>query len=59
MIEAQNTPFFIKFDKNTEGRPLPKKFTFPFSYEPHPLSLLAAKAVQYQIKKNGYMILTF
>jgi tRNA pseudouridine32 synthase / 23S rRNA pseudouridine746 synthase len=52
MIEAQNIPFFIKFDKNTEGPLLPKKFTFPFSYEPHPLSLLAAKEVQYHIENQ-------
>jgi tRNA pseudouridine32 synthase / 23S rRNA pseudouridine746 synthase len=59
MIEAQNTPFFIKFRENTEGPPLPKKFTFPFSYEPHPLSLLAAKAVQYHIENQKEWIHDF
>jgi tRNA pseudouridine32 synthase / 23S rRNA pseudouridine746 synthase len=52
MIKTKNIPFFIKFDKNTEGHPLPKKFTFPFSYEPHSLSLLAAKEVQYHIENQ-------
>jgi tRNA pseudouridine32 synthase / 23S rRNA pseudouridine746 synthase len=59
MIEVQNTPFFIKFGKNTEGPPLPKKFTFPFSYEPHPLSLLAAKEVQYHIETQKDWIHNF
>jgi tRNA pseudouridine32 synthase / 23S rRNA pseudouridine746 synthase len=59
MIEVQNTPFFIKFRENTEGPPLPQKFTFPFSYEPHPLSLLAAKAVQYHIENQKEWIHDF
>jgi tRNA pseudouridine32 synthase / 23S rRNA pseudouridine746 synthase len=52
MTETKNIPFFIKFRENTEEALLPKKFTFPFSYEPHPLSLLAAKEVQYHIENQ-------
>jgi tRNA pseudouridine32 synthase / 23S rRNA pseudouridine746 synthase len=36
----------IPFLQNTEGYALPKRFTFPFNYTPHRLSLLAAKELQ-------------
>jgi tRNA pseudouridine32 synthase/23S rRNA pseudouridine746 synthase len=32
--------------------PLPEKFTFPFYYEPHPLSILAAKELQAYIENQ-------
>ncbi|MBL7814229.1 MAG: RNA pseudouridine synthase [Saprospiraceae bacterium] len=37
---------FIPFRHSTEGLSLPKQFTFPFHYQPHPLSILAAKELQ-------------
>lgn len=37
---------FIKFDEPIQGIPLPTQFTYPFYYEPHPLTLLAAKQLQ-------------
>lgn len=37
---------FIPFDEPLEDFVLPQKFTFPFYYEPHPISLLAAKKLQ-------------
>ena len=37
---------FINFDESISGIPLPKKFTFPFYYKPHPLSVLAAEQLQ-------------
>jgi tRNA pseudouridine32 synthase / 23S rRNA pseudouridine746 synthase len=43
---------FIRFNENTEGDALPKHFTFPFSYEPHPLSRLAAKQLQTHIEEQ-------
>jgi len=43
---AQKATLFTPFQSPTDGIPLPKKFTFPFYYEPHPLSILAAKELQ-------------
>lgn len=43
--------FFVPFDKAAIADiPLPTKFTFPFYYEPHPLSLLAASQLQQHIE---------
>ena len=38
--------FFQPFKTDISGIPLPVKFTFPFYYEPHQLSILAAKELQ-------------
>jgi len=38
--------FFITFKSDISKIPLPEKFTFPFSYEPHPLIELAAQELQ-------------
>lgn len=37
---------FIRFKSITDGIELPDAFTFPFYYQPHPLSLLAANELQ-------------
>ena len=37
---------FIRFEADTSGYALPERFTFPFHYTPHPLSLLAAAELQ-------------
>jgi tRNA pseudouridine32 synthase / 23S rRNA pseudouridine746 synthase len=37
---------FQPFKKDVSSIPLPEAFTFPFYYEPHPLSLLAAAELQ-------------
>ncbi|MCF2446570.1 pseudouridylate synthase [Dyadobacter sp. CY345] len=37
---------FSSFGKSIGGYPIPERFTFPFSYEPHPLSLLAVEQLQ-------------
>lgn len=37
---------FQHFKSNISGISLPEKFTFPFYYEPHPLSEIAAKELQ-------------
>lgn len=37
---------FQPFKTNISGIPLPKKFTFPFYYEPHELSIIAANELQ-------------
>jgi tRNA pseudouridine32 synthase/23S rRNA pseudouridine746 synthase len=44
---------FLRFQANTEGYTLPEQFTFPFYYEPHPLSLLAAKEIQTYIETQN------
>lgn len=41
-----NTPTFTLFKGSIDGYTLPGKFTFPFFYEPHPLSELAANELQ-------------
>jgi len=41
-----NESYFTPFKASTEGLELPKKFTFPFFYDPHPLSVLAANELQ-------------
>ncbi len=47
------TSCFIRFQESTEGYVLPERFTFPFYYEPHPLSLLAAKELQAYINQQS------
>lgn len=37
---------FQPFKTNISGIPLPEKFTFPFYYEPHELSIIAANELQ-------------
>ena len=37
---------FLHFKTNISGISLPDKFTFPFYYEPHPLSEIASKELQ-------------
>ena len=45
---------FTPFKHNIEGYDLPKCFTFPFYYEPHPLCLFAAQELQQQLSNNAY-----
>ncbi len=56
MSQTQTTTLpdcFLRFEAHTEGYSLPERFTFPFYYEPHPLSLLAAKEVQTHIENQN------
>ena len=48
-IATESSPF-ISFQQETDSYTLPEKFTFPFYYEPHPLSLLAAKELQHHLE---------
>ncbi|OCH31241.1 RNA pseudouridine synthase [Aliivibrio fischeri] len=41
-----SNPCFTSFTQSIDGYTLPKKFTFPFCYEPHPLCELAAEELQ-------------
>lgn len=42
--------YFIKFKSDISNYELPEEFTFPFSYEPHPLTQLAANELQKNLK---------
>jgi len=41
---------FIHFKELIDGYSLPKRFTFPFYYEPHPLCILAVKELQHHLE---------
>ena len=43
---------FQHFKENTSGIEVPYKFTFPFYYEPHPLTLVATKELQEYLEKQ-------
>lgn len=40
------TPFLHQFDQDITNLVRPEKFTFPFFYDPHPISIVAAKQLQ-------------
>ncbi|HLU86872.1 MAG TPA: pseudouridine synthase [Taishania sp.] len=42
---------FHRFSEDVSQIELPEKFTFPFYYKPHPLSLLAAKELQVYLEE--------
>lgn len=42
--------YFTPFKTDVSACALPKKFTFPFYYEPHPLSVIATKELQAYLK---------
>lgn len=44
---------FIAFDKSFEEIDLPEKFTFPFHYTPHALSILAANNLQAYLENQN------
>lgn len=41
---------FIPFRESIDGYDLPERFTFPFYYEPHPLSRLAVKELSHYLQ---------
>jgi tRNA pseudouridine32 synthase/23S rRNA pseudouridine746 synthase len=43
---------FTKFQSSIEKYKLPERFNFPFYYDPHPLSILAAEELQCYLKTN-------
>lgn len=47
-----NSSKFTFFQADTSSISLPTKFTFPFYYDPHPLSLLAAEELQEYIQSQ-------
>ncbi|GAA6171005.1 RluA family pseudouridine synthase [Colwellia sp. KU-HH00111] len=50
MINQQRC--FTPFTANIEHYTLPKRFTFPFCYHPHPLCLVAAEQLQQQLQSD-------
>ncbi|MBD1430461.1 MULTISPECIES: RluA family pseudouridine synthase [Sphingobacterium] len=46
---ASNIPFLHSFQHDISTLAKPEKFTFPFCYEPHPFSVLAAEHVQHYL----------
>ncbi|MGH1338192.1 MAG: RluA family pseudouridine synthase [Aureispira sp.] len=43
---------FLPFKQSIEQFELPQKFTFPFYYDPHPLSLIATEELQSYLKEQ-------
>lgn len=54
MRDAAQTSYFTKFQSTTASIPLPSQFTFPFYYEPHELSRLAAKELQDRLNLEDF-----
>lgn len=50
---------FTAFSVNIEKVALPKRFTFPFCYDPHPLCLLAAEELQQQLQSHQQLTQEF
>ena len=50
---------FLKFSNSIKGIELPKKFTFPFYYEPHQLAKIAAKELQEYLENQTDFIHNF
>ena len=45
-MTKSNTSCFIPFKTPIDSIKIPKQFTFPFNYSPHPLAILASKELQ-------------
>ncbi|MEK6493260.1 RluA family pseudouridine synthase [Myroides odoratimimus] len=49
---SQSKAIFRKFTSDVQSIALPTKFTFPFYYEPHPLTVLAAEELQRELSTH-------
>ncbi len=54
-----NPSRFIPFRHSVDGISLPEKFTFPFYYEPHPLSVIATQELQEYIERQTEWVHNF
>ena len=45
-----NSPCFTPFAQPVSTIPLPEQFTYPFFYEPHPLTIAASEQLQQQLE---------
>ncbi|GLX82369.1 RluA family pseudouridine synthase [Thalassotalea eurytherma] len=48
--------YFIKFSQDVTTITLPKRFTYPFCYEPHQLAEVASSQLQSYLRKNAPMM---
>lgn len=48
-----NNTYFHQFKQDISAIELPKRFTFPFCYEPHPLAVTAAQELQHYIETQS------
>ena len=49
----------LRFKSVVKDIPLPEKFTFPFSYDPHPLAIIAAEELQNYISNQPALLHDF
>lgn len=50
---------FRRFQSDIQSINKPQKFTFPFYYEPHPLSIIACKELQRELETNEVLLPLF
>ncbi|WP_439882129.1 pseudouridylate synthase [Pontibacter sp. MBLB2868] len=50
--EVPESEFFIPFGRSIDTYTIPESFTYPFSYKPHPLTLLASAELQCYLRKQ-------
>jgi tRNA pseudouridine32 synthase/23S rRNA pseudouridine746 synthase len=50
---SQPKAIFRRFTSDVQSIALPTKFTFPFYYEPHPLTVLAAEEIQQELSTHS------
>lgn len=56
---SDKVPFLHAFQTDVSTYPQPAAFTFPFSYEPHPLSIRAAEELQHYLENQHDFIHNF
>jgi tRNA pseudouridine32 synthase/23S rRNA pseudouridine746 synthase len=55
-MALQEDPYFIPFYRDIGEMVLPDRFTFPFAYEPHPLSIWAVEELQaYLLEQKDFV----
>ena len=54
-----NQTYFQSFQTSIESIELPKRFNYPFYYDPHPLSILAAEEIQSHLQNQKEWIHNF
>ena len=52
-MENQHDANFIAFKEDIQAIGLPKKFTFPFDYTPHPITISASKQLQHYLETQN------
>jgi tRNA pseudouridine32 synthase/23S rRNA pseudouridine746 synthase len=52
-VTSPKSAAFNSFQGLADGIPLPGKFTFPFNYTPHPLSILASQLLQAHLRTQA------